>query len=68
MFFLITMLANMGGKLDNLKFFSLYTLFPKDQIVSGGNDVVLYNIALAIIAIALFTAGIVSFTKKDFSL
>ena len=68
MFFLITMLANMGGKLDNLKYFSLYTLFPKDQIVSGGSGVVGYNIALAIITIILFGAGIVRFTKKDFSL
>ena len=68
MFFLITMLANMGGKLDNLKYFSLYTLFPKDQIVSGGSDVAVYNIVLAIITIILFGAGIVSFTKKDFSL
>ncbi|SEV86875.1 ABC transporter permease subunit [[Clostridium] fimetarium] len=67
-FFLITMLANMGDKLRVLKFFSLYTLFPKDQIIAGESGVAVYNIALAVIAIILFTAGIVRFTKKDFSL
>jgi len=67
-FFLINMLANMGGKLENFKYFSLYTLFPKDQIIAGESGVAIYNIALAIIAIILFGAGIVSFTKKDFSL
>jgi len=67
-FFLVNMLANMGGKLENFKFFSLYTLFPKDQIIAGESGVAIYNIALAAIAIVLFSAGIISFTKKDFSL
>ena len=67
-FFLVNMLANMGGKLENFKFFSLYTLFPKDQIIAGESGVAIYNIALAAIAIVLFLAGIISFTKKDFSL
>lgn len=67
-FFLINMLANMGDKLENLKFFTLYTLFPKDQIVSGDAGYAAYNIALAVIAVILFTAGIAYFTKKDFSL
>ena len=67
-FFLVNMLANMGGKLENFKFFSLYTLFPKDQIIAGESGVAIYNIALVAIAIVLFSAGIISFTKKDFSL
>jgi len=67
-FFLVNMLANMGGKLENFKFFSLYTLFPKDQIIAGESGVAIYNIALVAIAIVLFLAGIISFTKKDFSL
>ena len=67
-FFLINMLANMGGKLENFKFFTIYTLFPKNQIIAGESGVAIYNVALVIIAIVLFTAGIISFTKKDFSL
>lgn len=67
-FFLISMLANMGDKLQNLKYFTIYTLFPKDQIVSGDSGMIAYNIALAIIAIILFVSGIIYFTKKDFSL
>ena len=67
-FFLINMLANMGGKLENFKFFSIYTLLPKDQIIAGESGVAVYNIALVLIAIVLFGAGIARFTKKDFSL
>lgn len=68
LFYLINMLANMGDKLKNLKFFSLYTLFPKDMIVAGDSGSLWYNIALAVIAVSLFAFGIIVFTRKDFSI
>jgi len=43
-------------------------LLPKDQIIAGESGVAIYNIALALIAVVLFGAGIACFTKKDFSL
>lgn len=67
LFFLINMLSNMGDKLKNLKYFTIYSLLPVDEIVKG-TDVVGYNISLAIIAIILFMLGIKIFTKRDLPL
>jgi len=66
-FFLIQMLANMGGKLANLKYFTIFTLFNPNDIISG-KSVVLPMIILAAIAIALYGIGIYIFSKKDLSL
>lgn len=68
LFFLINMLSNMGEKLEILKYFSFYTLFPKDQIVAGDSGAIFYNLLLAAIAFVLFGTGIITFMKKDFSI
>jgi ABC-2 type transport system permease protein len=65
-FFLIQMLANMGGKLENLKYFTIFTLFNTADII-GGKSVVLPISILIIVAIVLYGIGIYIFSKRDLS-
>ena len=65
--FLLLMLSNMGDKLKNLKYFTIYSLFPGDKIVSGGDGYLPNLLAMAGIAIVLYVAGILWFRKRDFS-
>lgn len=65
LFFLIQMLSNMGEKLENLKYVTIYTLFPAEQIVSGEGGYWLNNLALFVIAIVLFGYGMYHFTRRD---
>ena len=67
-FFLINMLSNMGEKLKNLKYFTIYTLLPTDKIIQGEGEIWIYNLVLIIIAIVLFGVGVKIFTKKDLPL
>ena len=64
--FLIQMLANMGGKLANLKYFTIFTLFNTADII-GGKSVVLPIIILITVAIVLYGIGIYIFSKRDLS-
>ncbi|SHK00497.1 ABC-2 type transport system permease protein [Hathewaya proteolytica DSM 3090] len=68
LFYLIQMLSNMGGKLENLKYFTLYTLFPGKYIISNSNGVLCSNVIMITIAISLCIASISVFTKKDLPL
>ena len=67
-FYLIKMLANMGDKLEIMKYFTIFTLLPTDLIVTGDPQVIFYNLALSGIGILLFGGGIIIFTRKDFSI
>lgn len=62
------MLSNMGEKLKNLKYFTIYTLLPTDKIIQGEGEIWIYNLVLIIIAIVLFGVGVKIFTKKDLPL
>lgn len=63
-FFLIQMLANLGGKLENLKYFTIFTLFNTKDIISGKSEV-FPILVLAAIAIVLYGIGIFIFSKRD---
>ncbi len=63
-FYLIQMIANMGGKLENLKYFTLYTLFNTNDIISGKN-ILLPVIVLTTISIILYSISIFIFSKRD---
>lgn len=63
-FFLIQMLANLGGKLENLKYFTIFTLFNTSDIIAGKNVVLTVSILLAV-AIILYGMGIFIFSKRD---
>lgn len=66
-FLLFQMISDVGDKADFLKYFSLYTLFDPGKITSGEGYVV-SMIVLAVIAVIMYTAGILSFCKRDLPL
>ena len=57
-FFLIQMLANMGGKLENMKYLTMYTLFNPDGIIAGETNAIISIIILGVISCVLYTSGI----------
>ena len=63
-FFLIQMLANLGGKLTNLKYFTIFTLFNTTDIIAG-KSVVFPILILIAVAIVLYGIGIFIFSKRD---
>lgn len=66
-FYIIQMMANMGGDLENLKYATIYTLFDGAKIIEGGEIVAQYGIMTAI-GVVLFLVGGVCFTRKDLPL
>lgn len=67
-FYLIQMLSNMVGKLNWLKYFTIYTLFPGEDVELGGSGVISSNIMMITIATILYIWAGVIFAKKDFQL
>ncbi|MBY0754178.1 ABC transporter permease [Clostridium sardiniense] len=67
LFYLLQALANMGGKLENLKYFTLFTFFNTGDIIAG-EKIVTPILVLLSVAIVLYGAGIYIFSKRDLSL
>ncbi len=67
-FYLIQMMANMGGKLENLKYATIFTLFPASKITTGESGILGSCMILLAIGIVLYTAGAWIFTKRDLPL
>lgn len=65
LFFLFQMLANMGEKTEWMKYCTLYTLFPAEQIVAGDSEAALYCIALAGIVVVLAVISHIHFCRRD---
>jgi ABC-2 type transport system permease protein len=68
LFYLISLLSNMGGKLDWLKYGTIISLFDEIGISHGDLTAMIGLPILAGIGIVLYTAGIVAFTKRDLPL
>ena len=66
-FYIIQMLVNMGGKLEKLKCFTLFTLFEPNNIAIG-NYHIEFLIAAFIIGIVFYILGILLFSKRDLPL
>lgn len=66
-FYLLQMLSNMGGKLEALKYFTLFSLFNINQILLEHRYLIAYA-ALALIAAALYFSSIRLFDQRDLSL
>lgn len=64
LFYLLQALANVGDKLENLKYFTLFTLFNTGDIIAGKSLVIPIGVSL-IIALVFYGAGIYIFSKKD---
>lgn len=65
LFYLIHMISNAGDKFKDLKYCTIFTLFPGDKIVEGANGVFSLNTAMAVMAAVLFIVGVIKFKKKD---
>lgn len=68
LFFLMQMLSNMGEKLENLKYLTVYTLLPTAEIVKGQDGIWGQNLVMAVLAVILFGSGIWWFCRRDLSL
>lgn len=66
-FFLITMVQQLMDSTENLKYFTLTTLFDTQEILTSGEFTV-GLLALLIISVVLYTASNIIFTKKDLPL
>jgi hypothetical protein len=63
--YIIQMLANAGGKVENAKYATFFTLFNPDGIIAGEASAFLGIAILFFGAIILFASAIIIFTKKD---
>lgn len=67
LFFLFSMLGNMGEKLEGFKYLTLYSLLPTNKIVAGEEGFIIPVIILLVIAIVLSIIGCYRFRKRDLS-
>lgn len=66
-FYIIKMLANMGGKLEAAKYLTIFSMTPYNNIIAGKSGVISSNLLMAGIALILFGIGREIFIKKDMS-
>lgn len=67
LFFLLQMLSNMGDKLERLKYVTIFTLFPAQDIVQGTDAYPGSALTMGLIALALFISTIFWFCRRDLS-
>ena len=67
-FYLIQMLANMGGKLENLKYFTIFSLFRPLDIINGKTSAYLMIVILFLMAFILYILSYFIFKKKNLSI
>ena len=68
LFILIQMLSNISDKLDSLKYVTLLTLFPAQEIASHETNGLFQAGILLLIATLLYSLGAYLFTKRDLPL
>lgn len=67
-FFIIQLLSNMGGKLENFKYFTIFSLLDTDKLIKGEASGIWMFIILLLIGVILYTIGILRFSKRDLPL
>lgn len=67
-FFIIQLLANMGGRLENFKYFTIFSLFNTDKLINGEALGIVMIISLLLIGILFYIIGILRFSKRDLPL
>lgn len=65
--YLIQMLVNVGGKLENLKYVTIFSLFQPFEIINNTNNTYIMMIILTIITIFIYILAIKIFENKDIS-
>lgn len=66
-FYIIKMIANLGKDFEAFRYFTIYTLFDTNKIISG-ESTLWQCITLITIGIVCFAIAIVRFVKRDLSL
>lgn len=66
-FFIITLLGTLSDQLENMKYFSMNTLFNTEAIMNG-ESVMWEFIVLIVIGVVLFESGMQVFKRKDLPL
>lgn len=67
-FFIVQMLANMGGKLEPLKYATILTLFDPYKLIDGNKTSYIFIGVLLVISIVLYGSSILIFRKRDLSI
>lgn len=68
LFFLIQMVSNMGEKLEKLRYVTIYSLLPVEEILKKSAYFPVQDVVMLGIAVALFLLGAWRFQRRDFSL
>lgn len=63
--YILQMLANAGGRAENAKYFTFFTLFNPDNMISSSNNSYINIFILLVSAIALYVSSITIFCRKD---
>lgn len=67
LFYLIQMLSNLGGKLDNLKYFTIFSLFQPFDIINKEKNILLFLLIALLITIVLNVLSVTIFKNKNMS-
>jgi len=67
-FFIIQMLANMGGKLEDFKYLTIFSLFQPHELLKGETNAYLFVLLMFILAIVLYVSAFYIFKRKDLSI
>lgn len=68
LFYVLEMMANLGGQLEKLQYATLFTLFPGEKIIAQDSGVWQANLLLFAIGAVLYLVGALYFTRRDFSI
>lgn len=66
-FFLIQMLSNMGGKLENFKYFTFFSLYQPLELINKNTNAFLMLLIMFVAAIILYFLSYIIFNKRDLS-
>lgn len=66
--YIFQMLGNMGGKLENMKYATFFTLFQPNGLIHGQTNSLVYIAILFVGTIALSLIGLFTFKNKDIHL
>lgn len=67
-FFLVQMLVNLGGKLENLKYMTIFTLFDTVGLLSGERNALFAAGILGVLGIGLYIVGNGVFRRRNLPL
>lgn len=63
--YVLQMLANVGGKAENAKYFTFFTLFNPDDMIAGESGAIVGIFVLLAGSVMLYVLGIMTFERKD---